>query len=318
MNSNYLGITFNGKHSSRDIGITMTGSRSIGYPRKRKRKITPPYSNIAHDFSELYGDQVYDERPISYRFNIIDFNRLTTASVDHLATVVVNWLMNSKGKQKLIDPYIPNYHFMAEVEGDLNLEMFHSHGILDVTFIAYPFKINDLPEGNNLWKTFNFDLDVLQETKFKTIRPSSFVELSTGGFATIGSWATTYASSGGRIPIENIGISRRILRRENVQSSISSRAYELEGISGLVVEQDIIQAYRPEDTLEVTLINPGTPSVAPNVRTETKVSIVKDNMIYNFANTQNPLFRLDSGENRLKIYSIIERDISFEFHKELI
>lgn len=156
------GITFNGKHSYRDMGVTMTGDRVIGYPNKRKVKVAPPFSNVTYDFSELYGDQVYEERTLTYRFNMINYHQLNYAGVQHEATKIVNWLMNSNGKKKLIDPDVPNYYFLAEVEGGVNLERFITHGVLDVTFIAYPFKISELAEGHDIWDDFNFELDMSQ------------------------------------------------------------------------------------------------------------------------------------------------------------
>ena len=41
-----------------------------------------------------------------------------------------------------------------------------SKGKLKAIFSAYPFKISTTYEGNNLWDTFNFEVDVLQGTKF--------------------------------------------------------------------------------------------------------------------------------------------------------
>ena len=174
------GITFNGKHSYRDMDITMTGERVIGYPDKRKIKIAPPFSNITYDFSELYGDQVYEERLLTYRFNMINYSSMNYAGVQHEATKVVNWLMNSNGKKKLTDPDVDGYYFLAEVEGGVDLEHFITSGVLNVTFVAYPFKISELQEGHDIWDEFNFELDIAQETKH-TVNGTKVITLFNNG-----------------------------------------------------------------------------------------------------------------------------------------
>ena len=313
------GITFNGKHSYRDMDITMTGERTIGYPNKRKIKVAPPLSNITYDFSELYGDQVYEERTLTYRFNMVNYHELDYASVQHEATKVVNWLMNSNGKKKLFDPDIKGYYFLAEVEGGVELEHFIRSGVLNVTFIAYPFKISVLPEGHDIWDEFNFELDMAQNLTYSMDGEYTFKQLPIGSTATIGAWATTYASGGGKIPLRNIGISGTITAMERVESSRSKRAYEVTGIDGLVVEQDVIQAHI--NPLETSVFNTGTPSITPKIDLTAKATIVKGNRSYNFlegGQYENDDFRLDSGENKLKIYSFHKNEIEFNFHKELI
>lgn len=174
------GITFNGKHSYHDMGITMTGERIIGYPNKRKIKIAPPFSNITYDFSELYGDQVYEERLLTYRFNMINYSSMNYAGVQHEATKIVNWLMNSNGKKRLTDPDVGGYYFLAEVEGGVDLEHFITSGVLNVTFVAYPFKISELQEGHDIWDEFNFELDIAQEAKH-TVNDTKVITLYNTG-----------------------------------------------------------------------------------------------------------------------------------------
>lgn len=314
------GIRFNGKHSWNDLGITMGTEREIGHPSKMKIIKRPPFSNTDIDFSEIYGSQAYENRTLKYSFNTVDwFGKNTAEAMSTTKTVLANWLMNSNGKQPLYDDLYPNYYFLAEVEEGVSIEEDWNRGLLTVTFTAYPFMIHELPEGNDIWDTFNFELDVAQKTDFTMDGEYTFKGLPIGSTATIGAWATTYASGGGKIPLGNIGISGTITSMEYVESSRSKRAYEVSGIDGLVVEQDIIQAHI--DPLEVTLINPGTPNVTPKMDLTSKTTIVKDNRSYNFVeggNYTNDDFQLTSGENKLKIYSFHKNDISFEFHKELI
>src|SRR5690625_3582145 len=162
------GIKFNGKHSYRDFGITLGTERNIGYPEKEKIKVKVPFSNVEYDFSGIYGEQTYTSRPLTYTFNILDRHTInTTEKINFIETSITNWLMNSNGKQKLYDDTIPGYYFLAEVEGGLSFDELWNHGTLTVEFTAYPFKISELEEGNDIWDTFNFELDVAQITDFE-------------------------------------------------------------------------------------------------------------------------------------------------------
>lgn len=314
----FSGFEFLGKHSFRDMGFTLE-TRTIGQPSKLKPKYKPPYSNHEVDFSMIYGSQVYNNRQISYRFNIGDIRTYTKAEMNVMRTKLINWLMNSNGKQKLYDDHFPGYYFLAEVEEEPVFNEQWNYGTIDVTFEAYPFMISVLPEGHDIWDELNFELDVAQEMSYSLDGEYSFKKLAIGSTATIGAWATTYASGGGRIPVRNIGVSGTITGMENVTSSRSKRAYTVTGIDGLVVEQDIIQAHiKP---LEIELINPGTASVTPEVNLNYKATIVKGGRSYNFlegGNFKNDVFHLDSGVNKLTIYSLHENQIEFNFHKELI
>lgn len=157
------GIKYLGKHSYTDLGITMAPGREIGLPSKKKILVTVPFSNIEYDFSEVYGTQAYEPRTLKYPFNIQD---TTKERMITKKTKILNWLMNSHGKQKLYDDVYPGYYFLAEIEGSTSFSENWADGILTVTFKAYPFMIAELPEGNDIWDSFNFELDVAQKTSF--------------------------------------------------------------------------------------------------------------------------------------------------------
>jgi phage-related protein len=78
---------------------------------------------------------------------------------------IENWLLGTNSKSILIDEDLKGYYYMAECT-DVNFDNYYSFGLIDITFTAYPFKIGEAYEGNNLWDSFNFELDVLQDTKF--------------------------------------------------------------------------------------------------------------------------------------------------------
>lgn len=157
-----FGITFDGKHSYRDFGLTVA-ERVIGNPKKRKIKERIPFSNVEYDFSGIYGGQEYEERTITYVFNVKDYDKI---DLENKKTQVINWLLKPNKKVKLVDDYIPGYYFLAEVEENPNFDEMRYHGRLTVNFTAYPFRIAEREEGHDIWDEFNFLLDYAQETKF--------------------------------------------------------------------------------------------------------------------------------------------------------
>lgn len=157
------GIKFNGYHSWRDFKLTLAPGKVIGRPSKEKVKKKPAFSNVEYDFSELYGSQVYSNRPLKYSFNLIGSSK---EEMSFESVRIINWLMNSGGKQKLYDDAFPGYYFLAEVENEASFKENYTDGILTVTFEAYPFMIAELPEGHDIWDEFNFILDYAQKTSF--------------------------------------------------------------------------------------------------------------------------------------------------------
>lgn len=163
------GITFDGQHSLKDLGVTMAPGKQIGRPSKNKVKISPPFSNQEYDFSKLYGSQTYSNRTLTYHFNILDktLDKVERVRRMQITSIKIqNWLMKPVGKSILIDDAITGYHFLAEVEASIGFNEDFAKGELTVTFDAYPFMIRNLPEGNDIWDEFNFELDVAQITKF--------------------------------------------------------------------------------------------------------------------------------------------------------
>lgn len=158
------GIRFNGKHSYEDFGMTIA-EKNAGYPDKEKIKVKIPFSNVEYDFSEIYGEQTYSNRSLTYTFNVIS-KKPTTQKINAIETNLSNWLMNSNGKQRLYDDSMPNYYYLAEVEGGLNFAELWNHGKLTVTFTAYPFMISELKEGHDIWDEINFETDILQPVDF--------------------------------------------------------------------------------------------------------------------------------------------------------
>ena len=156
------GITYNNKHSFNDLGLTVLNTRVIETPSKVKITQSVQFSKLSYDFSNLYGSNCYNERKLEYEFLIKAHN---STELEFKRMQVNQWLLSSNSKTPLIDDNLPGYYYKAECIST-EFEDLVKTGKLKAIFTAYPFKIGEAYEGNNLWDSFNFELDVLQDTKF--------------------------------------------------------------------------------------------------------------------------------------------------------
>lgn len=195
-----LGIEYNGKHSYRDFGVTIAPGKVIGIPNKNKIKVAIPFSNIEYDFSEIYGEETYQPRPLTYPFNIYK-KTPGKLPMNNQKTQIINWLMSGSGKKKLYDDAYPGYYFLAEIEGNNSFDEDYDTGILTVEFTAYPFMISELKEGHDIWDDFNFDLDIAQLVDFN-VNGSLEVTMYNIGIPSLRPTITT--SSGMKIIKDNI------------------------------------------------------------------------------------------------------------------
>ena len=166
------GITYNNKHSFKDLGLTVLNTRVIETPSKIKITETVPFMNGSYDFSNLYGSNCYTERQLEYEFLIKACN---SAELEFKRMQIDQWLLSSNSKTKLFDDNVPGYYYLAECIS-VKFEDLVKTGKLKAIFTAYPFRIGEAYEGNSLWDNFNFELDVLQDTKF-TVNGSSNVNI---------------------------------------------------------------------------------------------------------------------------------------------
>lgn len=154
-------IIFNGKGSLTDFDAKIIYFNPEA-PAPKIIKSSIPYMNGSYDFSNLYGEQSYEERKIKCSFGII-------AESKYLLNIkynkIINWLFTDS-KKILEYTGEPGIYYMAKIESEPSWEAKSLLGILEFEFIAYPFKISKYDEGNIPWDAFNFELDYMQDTKF--------------------------------------------------------------------------------------------------------------------------------------------------------
>lgn len=156
------GIEFNGQRSD-TLGLRVINPKEIGFPSKNKVVQSIPFSSNIVDLSDMFGGQSYGERTIKFTFLLVknDKDDLYTQW-----TKTVNWLMGTRGKMKLKDDVMSEYYYLGEAQEAPTWDEYVHHGKFTVEFTCYPFRIHELPEGNDVWDTFNFELDVAQMTHY--------------------------------------------------------------------------------------------------------------------------------------------------------
>ncbi len=157
------GFKFNNKHSYSDYKLLLE-KKTILPPAKKKIKIDIPFMNGSYDFSTVAtnGEAVFEERKIEVLFG---FKASSKEQLYIIYSKISAWLFDT-GRQQLIFDDIPDYYFIAEVEGVSDFEETLRIGKMKVVFIAQPFKIGINLEGSDIWDTFNFEEDVVQDTEF--------------------------------------------------------------------------------------------------------------------------------------------------------
>ncbi|WKF86028.1 phage tail protein [Lacticaseibacillus pantheris] len=162
---NQRGLYFNGHHSQ-EFGLVETTDDSIGMPAKNKYTVSLVGSNSVLDLSNLYGP-TYAERTIQKTF-ICNQAMWTPSAQYSLWTAVVNWLMGPDEKTELIDDVMDDWHYLAEVQEAPTFKEGLHVATITVSFTAYPFRIKNDAEFDDVWDTFAFETDVAQETSFDT------------------------------------------------------------------------------------------------------------------------------------------------------
>lgn len=319
----FSGISFGGKHSWDDFGITMHHDRDIGLPDKNKITYRPPHSNNVIDFSEIYGEQTYGPRKVTYKFNIADRAIRTKAEMNLVKTKLVNWLMPLVGQHPLYDDHYPDWYFLAEVEEGMSFKEDWRYGFLSVTFTCYSHMVCRRLEGDDIWDTFNFEFDAFQDVEYSfTINwnKDNFEDIPIGSWVHITDWATRFSDSA-RISPLLMGETYRIDEVRFLTSHPNStREYKLYGVDSWVLEQDIVEAHG--EYLDVVITNPGTKAVVPRIENDGKYMTVIDHKGEYHNIISQPIgsgMRLYPGDNKLRIYCHVgNHNVKFIFRKEML
>ena len=129
----------NGKSSYNDFGIYIK-ERNPSVPTKRRNIKTIPGMHGFYDFSSLYGEVIYEDRTIEYKFDITGWD---VEDLDNERRRVMDWILNIHNT-KIIDEYSPNYYWLGSYS-DGSWKEDAEQGLLTVKFVVYPFAISINP-----------------------------------------------------------------------------------------------------------------------------------------------------------------------------
>ncbi|WP_346216358.1 phage tail domain-containing protein [Caldifermentibacillus hisashii] len=150
-----------GNIHTKEFGMWLV-SRSAPTPDEKTITESVPFMHGVYDFSMILGERIYENRIISYQFEIIDMNYQQRKLIQ---TKLENWLMKD-GFAPLYDDHAPGYYYLAKCTG-VDVEDTSGGLTVNVEFEAYPFKISILEEGHDIWDDFNFELDVSQPVEYQ-------------------------------------------------------------------------------------------------------------------------------------------------------
>lgn len=139
-------------------------SRSAPAPSPVEVKESVFGKNGTWDFSFVLGERTFEDRPISFSF-IVDARNTLSGKI--LQTRIENELMR-QGRTRIYDSYSPGYYYVGSCVG-VDVQDNYSYGtlVVNVEFDCYPFKVSEKLEGDDIWDTFNFELDVAQPVSYE-------------------------------------------------------------------------------------------------------------------------------------------------------
>jgi predicted phage tail component-like protein len=160
------GMTFNNKHSFRDMGLIM-GQPIISPPEPKIIIEDVPFMNGSYDFSTVgtNGEVVYSNRDIAIPLTM---DAPTKAQLYIKYSQILEWLMGVE-KSNLIFDFMPDLYFVAKVTQKPSWEELSILGKITAQFLAEPFMYDISLAGYELWDTFNFVTGVLQNTLYNVI-----------------------------------------------------------------------------------------------------------------------------------------------------
>ncbi len=172
------GITINGKHSYRDFGLFIS-KKVVEMPGVKRIRETVPYMNGSHDFSKINGELTYEDRIVSYTFDITgdDAEEMNKKKHD-----VSAWLC-AVHEENIQDDDYPHLHFFGSYH-ESDWEEDDGQGELTIKFICHPYMYANAETVIELAAGTNVSLIVQNESDHRvvpTIEISGTLTIQIGG-----------------------------------------------------------------------------------------------------------------------------------------
>lgn len=186
MSTSDYGFTYNGHHSS-EFGLKVLSSKAMSLPTKNKVTVTVPYAQGVIDLSNVYGNNTFGERTITFPCTI-PYGFIDREDLYVCWTSIVNWLMSPPTKSKLEDDAMQPYYYLGEVQTAPTLAESSTYSTFTIVFQCDPLRYH--PFLGDLWDPFNFEMDYAQESGFE-VSGSKKITLYNIGAANINLVVTT-------------------------------------------------------------------------------------------------------------------------------
>lgn len=133
------GFTVNNSHSFYDMGFTLA-ERMLSAPVKKSARVSIPFSSKSYDFSDVYGKLFFEDRQLTYVFDLI---ALTPVDLELEVTKLTEFVSFVQ-ENDIYDDDTPYYHFTGSFSS-LEIERDESGlgATATVVFNVYPFKVSN-------------------------------------------------------------------------------------------------------------------------------------------------------------------------------
>lgn len=183
-------IKVGGESSYRQYDASVK-ERTIKDGKKKEIKDSVPFSNQTYDFSGINGEVYWEEKELEYVFEI---EANTPEELEEKKIFFKSWIMNIT-EQKLYDPFIPNYHFIATFD---SIDVDDSEVLkstIEVTFKAYPYMIANQPKRQEFTLVAN-ETTTLHFTNISSHKITPTIYSTVGITVTVNSTMAYAVSSG--------------------------------------------------------------------------------------------------------------------------
>lgn len=164
-------ITF-GDFNSKEMGLYLEAREAPTPDEKTITESIPGMQGVL-DFSEVFGERVFENREITYQFKLLNTPYETRK---HYEQRIKQQVMPI-GKSVLFDTFSKNHYWVGKCK---SVKVVHDakkrNFIVTFIFDCYPFMYSQKDYFDDVWDTFSFDEDVSCFTKYD-VRGSKIIVL---------------------------------------------------------------------------------------------------------------------------------------------
>lgn len=166
------GITINGKHTYRDLGMVVGNTDIVGIPKPKQYLVEIPYSSVVLDFSEAVTGK------IEYGNRILKVVLGKLHPIDNWSSEISNFLQEIHGQkvEVVLDDDVFFYY-----EGRCEVKQFsrtRNLGVIELSIESSPYKWERTSSNEDwIWDSFDFEQGVIREYKDLVVMGSLSLEV---------------------------------------------------------------------------------------------------------------------------------------------